>query len=179
MSASAVPLSTSSELNYALHNKQDDEDDTTSFPSRSSGTLDLGADPKTHSFSTQNTNNTSYPHSASATAAKFHTSVIRHQYFDPTRVGADAALPCPNQGHVGPPPRCLLAIEGAPEAARSIIANVSIPPSSRVCLGPQRRAARWCGRVTMGKDGIMRVTGYALRRIYTIELGKVKDHYNS
>ncbi|KAJ7446213.1 hypothetical protein B0H11DRAFT_2085587 [Mycena galericulata] len=66
--ASAVPLSTSSELNYALHNKQDD---TSSYPPRSAGTLDLGADANTFFFDSNDANNTSYPHSAPATADEF------------------------------------------------------------------------------------------------------------
>ncbi|KAJ7497444.1 hypothetical protein FB451DRAFT_1359716 [Mycena latifolia] len=65
--ATAVPVSNSSELNYALHNKHED----LSYPPRSAGpALDMGsADSSTFFFESNNNNtNNNYPHSAPATS---------------------------------------------------------------------------------------------------------------
>ncbi|KAJ7647181.1 hypothetical protein FB45DRAFT_1051717 [Roridomyces roridus] len=61
----------SSELNYALQSTK--QEDNTSYPPRSAGTLDIGADATTFFFDSNNTNGQAgYPHSAPASADAFN-----------------------------------------------------------------------------------------------------------
>ncbi|KAJ7780512.1 hypothetical protein DFH07DRAFT_909935 [Mycena maculata] len=78
-------LTTSSELNYALHSKPDDDASSASYP-RSAGALDLGGD-ATNTFFFDNSN-AGFPHSAPATADEF-----RYDYMPYAGQGHDGSFP--------------------------------------------------------------------------------------